>query len=94
MTALALAPIPSSRFTYDAVNRMLVAEASDLGGYLRRLYDDACDVGFAVRSDRTGAVAVFALSGEIREPRENELVALDFASVDGSCPVTVRVFND
>lgn len=47
----------------------LVAEASDLGFRgSRRIYDDACDVGVAVRSERTGqTVRFYEKDQDVRE---------------------------
>lgn len=56
----------SSRFTYVAATRSLVAEISDFGRTdpFKRIYDDACDVGLAIRSVRTGAVVRYYLERE------------------------------
>ncbi len=44
---------------------VLVAEASTLGYHgPRRIYDDACDAGIAVRSERTGALVRYYLKEE------------------------------
>jgi hypothetical protein len=62
--------LPLSRFSFDRGE--LTAEASDFGSmnqlvrndvpapaFIRRLYDDACDLGIAIRSERTGRIARF-----------------------------------
>lgn len=55
-----------------------VAEASSLGNFRpTRLYDDACDVGFALKSQWTGVETRWALSREIRDG-ENELQGWEF----------------
>jgi len=62
--------IPSKLFTVtrsdDGVE--FLTELSDLKAAGRnpfgRLYDDAADVGFVMRSDRTGEVVVYALASE------------------------------
>jgi hypothetical protein len=41
---------------------------------MERLYDDACDVGLALRNPRTGNVTRWHMLDEIRDPRENELL--------------------
>jgi hypothetical protein len=66
---------PSSLFSYDPVDKEFRAEASDLGNrHLQRFYDDACDVGFSIKSSRTGNVVdyvmtdvTYHLDGEDRE---------------------------
>jgi hypothetical protein len=61
--------------SHDASKKLLIAEISDLGLHgFDRLYDDACDVGFALRNPRTGNVTRWALATEVRDPRENELL--------------------
>lgn len=53
-------------FTFDKEHRMLVAEASDFGpghrfpSLMYQLYDDACDIGIAIKSHLTGKTEVFA----------------------------------
>lgn len=55
-----LAPFSSRDFSRDG--DMLVAEASTCGGpSLQQIYNDACDVGIAIRSERTGVVCRFLL---------------------------------
>lgn len=77
----------------SASGNMLVAEASDFGPAFRieRLYNDACDVGIAIRSNRTDVVKTFALIET--ERRDGELVAWHFADTDNT-PLKVTVFND
>ena len=70
---LNLTVFPSSRFTYCADTKTLVAEASDLNDlHLQRLYDDACDVGLAIKSDRTGAVVIYVMSKTLYHGNEDE----------------------
>ena len=65
----------SEGVSHNAHRSLLVCEASDLGlRGLERLYDDACDVGLALRNPRTGNVTRWSLLTEIRDPRENELL--------------------
>lgn len=89
-------PVPSSRFGFDPTSNRLTAEASDLGDLLGRVWDDACDVGLTVVSDRTGARVTFVLGAETRDG-EGELLYTDFEPANprgpgGSC--TVRLYND
>jgi hypothetical protein len=65
----------SEGISHSAAAGLLIAEASDLQlRSLERLYDDACDVGLALRNPRTGNVTRWALHNEVRDPRENELL--------------------
>jgi hypothetical protein len=65
----------SEGISHSAHRSLLIAEASDMGfRSLERLYDDAADVGLALRNPRTGNVTRWALLTEVRDPRENELL--------------------
>ena len=60
---------------HNAKAKLLLADISDLGlRRFERLYDDACDVGFALRNPETGNITRWSLLDEIRDPRENELL--------------------
>lgn len=51
--------------SHEDGTKVLVAEASTLGYHgPRRIYDDACDVGIAIRSHRTGRLVRFYLDSE------------------------------
>jgi dipeptidyl aminopeptidase/acylaminoacyl peptidase len=63
---LTLVEHSDKQFTYSNKDKTLVSEASDLDNrHLERIYDDACDVGFAVKSDKTDSVVVFVMSSPI-----------------------------
>lgn len=65
----------SKGITHCAKNKLLIAEISDM--QLRRfecLYDDAADVGLALRNPHNGNVTRWSLLDEIRDPKENELL--------------------
>jgi|WetSurMetagenome_2_1015567.scaffolds.fasta_scaffold730332_1 hypothetical protein len=65
----------SESISHSKKNTLLIAEASDIGFRgLERLYDDACDVGFALRNPRSGNVTRWALKEAIVDPREGELL--------------------
>ncbi len=65
----------SEGISHNAQRGLLIVEASDLQlRALERLYDDAADVGLALRNPRTGNVTRWALLTEVRDPRENELL--------------------
>ena len=64
---------PSQMFHFDATGSGSV-EASDMGNrHLQRLYDDAMDVGFAVKSSKTGDVVTYAMS-HVEKDAEGELL--------------------
>ena len=60
--------IPSGCFTITRAplnKTIMTAEASTIGYHgPHQIYDDACDVGIAVLSERTGNVVRFYLSGQ------------------------------
>lgn len=105
MLATTPAPIAMSRFTWMPESRALVAEASSLPGRGRfhRLYDDACDVGIAIRSSHTGRVVIFALHSVERDS-EGDTMWWNLRALNGtltrhgmcssSVCATVRIFND
>jgi hypothetical protein len=65
----------SEGISHSEKNALLVTEASDIGFRgLERLYDDACDVGIALRNPRSGNVTRWVLKEEVRDPRENEIL--------------------
>jgi hypothetical protein len=88
-------PLP----THDGVlftwhNGVGIAEASCLAGGKSfaihgRVWNDSCDVGFNVRSHRTGAVKTFVYHSDVK--RENEIVLWVYRSADGTI---VHVLND
>jgi hypothetical protein len=65
----------SEGISHSKKNTLLVTEASDIGFRgLERLYDDACDVGIALRNPLSGNVTRWALKEVIRDTRENEIL--------------------
>lgn len=54
-------PVHSSKiFSYS--NQNFVAESSDLGPRgMSQVWDDACDLGFSIRSERTNVVKTFVI---------------------------------
>lgn len=64
-----MATFDSNCFTYDASTGKLVAEMSELshrvgGNIWDQIYEDACDLGFSIRSIATGKVVKFAVHKE------------------------------
>ena len=94
----------SLMFLYTDRDKTFTAEASDLDNrHLQRLYDDACDVGFAIRSIKTGHVVVYVMTSPIYhgegEDREiggwNYIVSSESARKYPECAGTKAIiFND
>jgi len=77
-------PVSSSRFEYSPQHKLFMADASDLGRGLKlfqRVYPDAADVGFPLRSERTGVCAWFAFVREDRNA-DNEITGWVFHPTD------------
>lgn len=71
-----------------------VADASDFRSKLwSRLFPDACDVGFVVRSHRTGKELVFSESRTVFG-REGETLGWEYESIGSGPKVTIRIYND
>lgn len=92
---LPMKELPLAYFT--AVKGALVSEASTIWGgvpvTLQRIYNDAADVGIAIRSNYTGNVMRFALDRE--ERTEDGIIAWHFTCVDLTCKIQhVTIFND
>jgi hypothetical protein len=86
--------IDSDRFDYDPKNRSFTAELSEIRPvrFLQPLFTDATDVGFAIRSKRTGRVERFYLYKE--DWNGDDVAGWRFRSVDRSLDVEVLVIND
>lgn len=102
---LHVTPISSHKFSVHCTGGRisLVTELSDLLPsqtiHAQRLYDDACDVGLAVKSEKTGRVATFVMSSV--DEREGEVSGWTYTPTrETSCAmpelaaVTVLVIND
>ena len=92
---LPMTEFSSSRFSFQKDRRQLVAEISDLGNpRFQAIYSDACDVGIAVRSERTGRVVRFALSRSVCDA-EGDVQCWELAPVDpDSGIINMTLFND
>lgn len=68
--------IPSKAFSHFPASKRMVAEISDLNSFegFKPLYDDAVDVGFAIKNAKSGNITRWAVADEIRDTRENELL--------------------
>lgn len=102
MTATQSTEVSSKQFTWSAATRTLVSERSDLRENLfQRIYPGYSEeVGFPMRSDKTGQVIWFRLAS-VEKDREGDLVAWHFvptAEATRKNPkvtgVKVVVFND
>ena len=100
MTLLKPMLVWSDRFTvvFEKGSRVLVSDASDLGGPLQRVWDDSCDVGLTIVSRRTGREIVFCVENEKRDD-EGELLWIDLAPANRRersefSNLIVRLFND
>jgi hypothetical protein len=76
--------VSSKQFTVCKTNTkkvILVIEDSTFRhlAQSKLLYDDACDEGFKIRSDRTGHEEIFALSRLVTD--EGELTAIIYTSI-------------
>lgn len=73
--------ILSRRFDYISASKTFMAEISELshGGVdpLGQLYNDACDQGFVMISDKTGSEVEFYLHDTQRDT-EGDVIAWDF----------------
>jgi len=52
---------PSSDFTYDAAAGTFTSTITKVPGVLRTLWEDSLDIGFGIRSGKTGRVLFFVL---------------------------------
>ena len=86
-------PISSSKFYFKS--GVFSAEASELRDLkLSRVYDDACDMGFTIISEKTGKGVVFAQTEDTVD-REGDLLSINFVSVTpGLTHLKVVIFND
>lgn len=72
---LNVAQVNSSVFMHFPKTKSLVAAISDIGiRSFQPPYDDAADVGFALRNEKTGNVTRWALSETLRDPAEGEII--------------------
>ena len=95
-------------FSWYHASRTACIEASDLRGlgistlaqFFSRVYDDACDVGFGLRSGTTGKTVYFILD-EIKAESDREIACWEFRVAQESAnrhpslkDWTVVIFND
>jgi hypothetical protein len=81
----------SDKFSYNKDTHKFFTDVSDLDGPLMgRVYDDACDVGFIMHSQRTGSNMLFLYVGDVVD--DGEVTAWKFESASGQYKSVV--FND
>jgi hypothetical protein len=93
--------INSSLFTHFRATKRLVSEISDTGLHnFQQLYDDAADVGFAIRNSKTGNVTRWALQDWVCDG-ENEVIEWAFVPTPESLRAdptlsgyTITLLND
>ena len=97
MSLLPMNPVPSSAFQWHKDLRVFSIDISEFqhGGYqLTRIYDDAADVGFAMKSAKTGVVQTFCLYST-EGSSEGELLFYVFKPLDKKLgDIEVHMFND
>jgi hypothetical protein len=92
--------ISARLFSWD--NGEGCAEISDLGPDFRmhQVWDDSCDIGFTIMSERTIELRTFVETGRDTD-REGELLATHFTSLNANgridkskSALTITLFND
>lgn len=94
------APVSTRNLTYTIDDftgkECFVGDISDLGPAFRfgQVYDDACDLGMTLISERTGAEVVFALE-HTEHPVDGDLLWWVLRGVTkGYKHLTIKLFND
>lgn len=92
--------IDSDNFTYDETDRAFVTFASDVSRFHPvRIYDDACDVGFFLRSVKSGAKILF-VEREVEYDTDGDIVCWIFSAYclhenpEHLRDLIVRLYND
>lgn len=84
---------PSQLFTYNSKKKMFVGEASDMRGCLGRIWDDAADYGFIMKSAMSGKEVIFTHNRDI-EDAEGELQVEVFRAEIGGEWFEAHILND
>jgi len=82
--------VSTKDFTYNSETRTFVTEVSNLRFSPGRIYDDACDIGFYMVSEKTGNKILF-IETSPEFDADNELICYNFS---GFMDLKVKVFND
>ena len=92
-----MAHLSTRNFHWQKLPRSFFAEISELPNKtipLKRIFQDACDVGFTLVSEWTGQEMDFYMNEEKRD-RNNDVIAWEFLPVIKGGPVTkVVILND
>lgn len=90
-----ISTVSSAHFDYLPHERQFLAFASDLQGSFKlgRIFDDACDEGFKIRSAKTGKTEIFVLT-EILKDQEGDIQGWVFKALNRTLNVSVTIFND
>ena len=92
-------PISSSHFSYNKNDKVFSIEASDLKGFPfdGLLYDDSCDGGFVLVSEKTGRSQPYYLNRNIYN-KDYDLLSQEFLPAEPMLPgaegTKVIVYND
>jgi hypothetical protein len=92
--------ISSKKFTYNAETRVFSTFASDLDPeWLGRAYNDACDLGFEMFSQKTGRLATFIVNEVVKQEGDiQKWVLTPDSHTEKKIPTLkgtrVEVFND
>jgi len=92
----------SKQFHYDPEDMMFSVEASELARYpFARIYPDACDEGFVIRSAKTGKEVTYYIDHVEKDKKENEIkfwllrpIEASIKKVPTARGTKVIVFND
>lgn len=81
-----------SKFSWhDGVGTCNVSDLDIIARVAGRVYADSCDVGFKVRSHRTGAEVLFLYEDALRDD-DGDAIAFIYISCDGRW--RVKIYND
>jgi hypothetical protein len=88
-------PVSTRQLHYNPKSRRFLGDISDTHGF-GRVYNDACDEGLTLVSERTGTEVVFAVTKETRNS-EGETLWWDLTPVSDdelNVQCRIRLFND
>ena len=84
----------SDNFFWDKKSNTFSADVSEVPAVLRQMFNDSMDLGFAMRSSKTGNIVYFSLATAERDP-DGDMLLWSFTSSDKLLAnVKVIVFND
>jgi hypothetical protein len=88
----------SRNFTYLKDSKIFVGEISELREVLRQLWNDSMDLGFGIRSEKSGRVVLFTLKN-IKRDEDNDILQWEFEVYNpNNSPIlqglTATILND